>query len=150
MKLKAMVIDDSRVMRNMVMQSLTKTGLAEFEFTEAEDGSDALGKFNPKNFDILFVDWNMPKLTGIDLVKKIRASGKTERVKIIMVTSEKSMGKIQEALDKAGADEYITKPFTVEELARKLSKVLQKIPATQIEPAASKTGGFFGKLLGGG
>jgi two-component system chemotaxis response regulator CheY len=78
MKLKAMIVDDSRIMRSMIIQSLRKTQLAEFEFTEAEDGTEALARFRTKQTDILFVDWNMPNLTGIDLVRKLRATGKTE------------------------------------------------------------------------
>jgi two-component system chemotaxis response regulator CheY len=149
MKLRALVVDDSRVMRNLVMQSVRKTELAEFEFIEAEDGSDALGKFNPKAIDIMFVDWNMPKMTGIDFVRKVRATGKTEHIPIVMVTSEKSMGKMQDALDSAGANEYITKPFGPDELSRKLTKLIAGIPSHKSEDAAGKSGGFFGKLFGG-
>jgi two-component system, chemotaxis family, chemotaxis protein CheY len=146
MKLKALVVDDSRVMRSIIIQSVRKTELAEFEFIEAEDGSDALGKFSPKHTNIMFVDWNMPRLTGIDFVRQVRASGKTAHIPIVMVTSEKSMGKIQEALDEAGADEYITKPFTVEEMSRKLSRLIAAMPAAKPEEPA----GFLGKLFGGG
>jgi two-component system chemotaxis response regulator CheY len=146
MKLKALVVDDSRVMRSMIMHALRKTELAEFEFVEAEDGCDALGKLNPKHTDIMFVDWNMPKLTGIDFVRRVRATGKTGHIPIVMVTSEKSMGKIQEALDEAGANEYITKPFTLDEVTRKLSRVLSAMPAAKPEEAP----GLLGKLFGGG
>lgn len=148
MKLRALVIDDSRVMRNMVMESLRRTQLAEFEFTEAEDGSDALGKFNVKTTDIVFVDWNMPKMSGIDFVRKARALGKTEHIPIVMVTSEKAIGKVEEALDKAGATAYISKPFTVEYMQKKLSPIIDEVSKRQVDkPAAS--GGFFSKLVGG-
>jgi two-component system chemotaxis response regulator CheY len=150
MKLRALVVDDSRVMRNLVIQSIRNTELADFEFIEAEDGSDALTKFNPKTIDIMFVDWNMPKITGIEFVRKVRATGKTEHIPIVMVTSERSIGKIEEALDQAGANEYITKPFGADELARKLSKLVRGIPAQRTEDAAGTTAGFFGKLFGGG
>ncbi len=144
MKLRAMIVDDSRVMRSMIIQSLRKTGLAEFEFTEAEDGADALARFHPKHTDILFLDWNMPKMTGIDLVRKLRAAGKTEQIPIVMITSEKSMGKIEEALDEAGANEYLTKPFTVDELTRKLSRLIAGMPAARHEAQ----GGILSKLFG--
>ena len=132
------------------MQSLRKTELAEFEFTEAEDGEAALVRFSPRNTDILFVDWNMPNLTGIDLVRKLRASEKSRRVPIVMVTSEKAMGKIQEALDEAGADEYLTKPFTVEELTRKLSRLLAAPSSGYHEEPPSPPAGsrLLGKLFG--
>lgn len=145
MKLRALVIDDSRVMRNMVMESLRRTALAEFEFSEAEDGSDALTKFNPKTTDIVFADWNMPNMSGIEFVRKVRSMGKTEHVPIVMVTSEKTVSKIEEALDAAGANAYITKPFTVDYMQKKLSPLIEGMdkPATD-KPAA---GGFFSKLV---
>jgi two-component system chemotaxis response regulator CheY len=132
MKLKALVIDDSRVMRNMVIQSLQKTKLSEFDFVEAEDGADALTKFNPNEFNIAFVDWNMPNMTGVEFVRKVREKEEFEHMPMVMVTSEKTMGKIQEALDGAGADCFICKPFTVEELQVKLKKVIEKAQQMQM------------------
>lgn len=112
MKLTALVIDDLRVMREMLMDALDKTELAEFEYVEAEDGVDALSKFNPKAIDIVFADWNMPRMTGIEFVRRARANPAASDVPIIMVTSEKTMGKMQTALDKVGANGYVCKPFT--------------------------------------
>ncbi len=109
MKLNALVIEDCAIMRNMLMQMLPLTGLAEFKFTEAENGVDALARFSPDKTDIVFVDWNMPKLTGIEVVRKIRASGKTGHIPIIMVTGLGTVGNVEEALDNAGASVYITK-----------------------------------------
>jgi two-component system chemotaxis response regulator CheY len=149
-KLKALVVDDSKVMRQMVMQLIRKTELADFEFIEAQDGNDALHKFNPRSTDIMFVDWNMPEMNGIDFVKRVRATGKTEHIPIVMVTSEKTMGKVQEALDKAGANEYITKPFTVEEMARKLSKLMQTMPAHEPNASSGSPGGLLEKIFRGG
>lgn len=143
MKLKALVVDDSRVMRNMVMQTLRHTKLAEFEFVEAEDGEDAFNKFGQNKIDIVFCDWNMPKVTGIEFVKKVRATSKNDEVPIVMVTSEKSMGKIMEATDNAGADAYICKPFTADQLTQKLTKIIEDLEKRK------PSGGFFGKLLGG-
>ncbi len=149
MKVKALVIDDSRVMRNMVMQSLRQSGLADFEFTEAEDGADGLGKFNPKNTDIIFVDWNMPRMTGIDFVRKVRGNQNAAHVPIVMVTSEKSVGKIEDALDQAGADAYITKPFTSDILKKELDRIIARVgEGKSAAPAAKPGGGFFSKLLG--
>jgi two-component system chemotaxis response regulator CheY len=141
MKMRAMVVDDSRVMRNMVMQALRKTRLAEFEFVEAEDGADALKKFNPSGLDIVFADWNMPNMNGIDFVRHVRAMANTDHIPIVMVTSEKAMGKVETALDEAGANEYICKPFTVEQLERKLSGLFAEIAQNQ-----QKSSGFFSKL----
>jgi two-component system chemotaxis response regulator CheY len=149
LQLKALVIDDSRVMRNMVMQNLQKAHLAQFEFVEAGDGAEGLAKFKPDEIDICFVDWNMPNMTGIDFVRKARAVPGAENTIMVMVTSEKAMGKIEEALDSAGANAYICKPFTPEDMDLKLRKLLveleQKLIAAQ-QPAAK--GGLLGKIFG--
>lgn len=144
MKLRALVVDDSRVMRMMVMESLRKTSLAEFEFLEAEDGEKALEKFNPKKVDIVFADWNMPNMSGVDLVRAIRATGKSDHIPIIMVTSEKTLGKMDEALDDAGANAFISKPFTVDYMIQKIGGIVDTIEANQ------KGGGskFYGNLVG--
>jgi two-component system chemotaxis response regulator CheY len=149
MKIRALVADDSRVMRNMVMQTLRQTALGEFEFTEAEDGADALGKFNPRSIDLVFVDWNMPKMTGMEFVRKVRVAGHTVRTPIVMVTSERSVGKIEDALASGGADVYITKPFTVDGLKRQIEPIVEKLASERAAAAAApRSGGFFSKLLG--
>jgi two-component system chemotaxis response regulator CheY len=150
-KLRALVVDDSRIMRRMVMDAVTKTNVATFEFTEAEDGADALSKFDPASIDIIFADWNMPKMSGIEFVHKVRSMKHTEGIPILMVTSEKTMGKMEIALDKAGADGYVCKPFTVEEMQRKVARVMSKIQArAQQAPDDKKpSGGFFSKLMQG-
>jgi len=149
LQLKALVIDDSRVMRNMVMQNLLKARLAEFEFVEASDGADGLTKFNPAEFDVCFVDWNMPNMTGIDFVSQARTVPGAENTIMVMVTSEKSMGKIEEALDSAGASAYICKPFTPEDLDMKLRKLFDELEAKLLkEQQPAPSGGLLGKLFG--
>ena len=134
-----MVVDDSAIMRKMVMKNLSASELANFSFTEAQDGQDALDKFKDGEFDILFVDWNMPNMSGIELVRAVRAKEKG-KVSIVMVTSESTMARIEEALEDAGADSYICKPFTPEVVCKKLAPVLENLNASK------KKGGFFAKL----
>ena len=89
-----------------------------FEFTQAEDGQIALEKFKSGDFDIAFVYWNMPNMTGVDFVKEVRKLEKfndLDPMVTVMVTSERTIGKIQVALDEAGADGF-SKPFTAAEL----------------------------------
>lgn len=160
MILNALVVDDSGIMRKMVMKSLTEANLGEFAFTEATDGEDALTKFDPRTIDICFVDWNMPKMTGIEFVRaaraKIREIGNCDDTPLIMVTSEKTMGKVQEALDEAGADAFISKPFTADELSRKLKKIVEEAQALKVqrereavsEQEEQPKKGFFSKLFG--
>ena len=146
MKIRALVVDDSRVMRNLVMKSLRETELGEFEFFEAEDGKDALDTLSLQPIDIMYVDWNMPNMSGVQFVAKVRSSERSKRTPIIMVTSERGIGKIEDALDRAGADAYITKPFTVDELKRQTEPLITKMTSPVSAP---KSGGFFSKLIGG-
>lgn len=152
MMLKALVIDDSRVMRSVVMTTLRRSGLAEFEFTEAEDGADGLAKFDPQTTDIVFADWNMPNMTGIDFVRAVRAAHSQPRVPIVMVTSERTTAKMDEALNSAGADAFICKPFTTDDVEQKLSGILAALgagpgAAAPATPApAARPGGFFSAL----
>ena len=147
LNLRALVIDDSRVMRAMVIKNLQATRLAEFAFVEAEDGADALAKFDPATIDICFVDWNMPTMTGVEFVRQARARGDAGLVPMVMVTSEKTMAKIEEALVQAGADAYICKPFTPDDLKAKLQKLVDRL-AGQLSGNAPAGGGFFSRLLG--
>lgn len=158
-QLRALVIDDSGVMRKMVIKSLTEAKLAEFEFIEAEDGQIGLDKLKANEIDIAFIDWNMPNMNGVDFVKHVRKDEKSndnDPMPLVMVTSEKTMGKVQEALDDAGADGFISKPFTVDEMKIKLKKHVDKAQmmrsrknrakqAASAEPQSA--GGWFGKMF---
>jgi two-component system, chemotaxis family, chemotaxis protein CheY len=143
----ALVIDDSRVMRNMVMQALQKARLATFTFIEAQDGADALTKFDPKTIDICFVDWNMPNMTGVEFIKKARSTGAAFDIPMVMVTSERAINKIEEALNAAGADAFICKPFTPEDMQVKLQKVINKVETRKQPAGQAGGGGFFSNLF---
>ena len=119
-KIKALVIDDSKIMRSAVKRTLNQLMLADFEYVDAKDGEDALNKFNDE-IDIMFVDWNMPNMTGVEFAKAVRDKG-YEKIPIIMVTAEKSMGKVDKALTEGGANEYITKPFTADKMHKAISE----------------------------
>ena len=138
MDVRALVVDDSGIMRKMVMRSLKETELAEFTFVEAEDGVDALQKFDPDEIDMVFADWNMPNMTGIELVRMIRET--CEDIPIVMITTESTMAKVEEALDSAGADGYVVKPFTPDVLTKKLTPLFERMAA------GGDSKGFFGKL----
>ncbi len=140
MDIHALVVDDSGIMRKLVMRSLLESKLAQFMFTEAKDGLDALKAFDPEKINMIFVDWNMPNMNGIDFVKKVRES-QTKHVPVVMITTESTMGKVEEALDQAGVDCFIVKPFTTEVLQKKLTPLFDKLSEQgKVEP------GFFGKL----
>jgi two-component system chemotaxis response regulator CheY len=149
MKLTALVVDDCAQMRDLLVQLLPLTGLAEFRFTQAADGVEALERLRSGRYDIAFVDINMPKMTGMAFVRKARAMPANSQLPIVMVTGETSLGKIEEALDEAGADVYITKPFTVADLKRQLSKLIEGMAARQ-EQRRARGPGFLTRLLGTG
>lgn len=141
MRLKALIIDDSAVMRRMVRMALSDAGLGEFDFVDAEDGDQALKTFFDGGFDIVFCDWNMPKVSGIEFLNRVRKQPKYAGTPIVMVTSEVLLGKIAEATAD-GADAYIRKPFTAESFNKELSGIVEKARSRK------KPSGFFGKLLG--
>lgn len=157
LKLKALVIDDSRIMRNMVKDNLLKTGLAEFEFTEAGDGAEAIDIFDPDKVDIVFVDWNMPKMNGIEFARHVRSLGYANHVPVVMITSESAEGRQESAYETARITCYITKPFTLDQVKEKIAPVIEKLAQRQHSTVGKPTaptaapkpgGGFFSKLMG--
>jgi two-component system chemotaxis response regulator CheY len=115
--MKALVVDDSRATRTILKRSLANAG---FEVVEAGDGKqalDELAKTGP--LDLALVDWNMPVMTGYELICEVRARRDLDRMAIMMVTTESEATQVQRALD-AGANEYVMKPFTDDVLKEKL------------------------------
>mgnify|MGYP005856926067 CR=1 FL=1 len=126
MKLTALVIDDSKIMRMIIMKLLNESGLAKFKFIEARNGLEALHLFNPEKIDICFVDWNMPKMDGLEFVIKARQMAPMKKIPMIFITSEKCIGKM-DCAGEQGADSYITKPFNVDILKFKLQPIIERL-----------------------
>lgn len=113
----ALVIDDSRVMRKLLGRLLTQCG---FEVAEAGDGAEGLERLGAGPLpQLALVDWNMPHMNGVDMIRAVRARRDYDALRILMVSSETSADQVAEALQ-AGADEYLMKPFTAEGLHAKL------------------------------
>lgn len=128
MPVKALVVDDSSIMRKMVMRTLARSNLAEFDFIEAKDGIAALEKFQQNAVDVVFVDWNMPRMTGIEFVKAIRTiEGK--HTPVVMITTEGTDDRISEAKKSARVDYYITKPFSPEDFSVGLKQLFAELAA---------------------
>ena len=116
-----LVVDDSRIMRNIVKNYFSEQKIP-CQYVEAENGSEALDILMKQPIDMVLLDWNMPKLSGIDFLKKVRAISKYAKLPIIMVTSESARYNVIEAL-KQGATDYIIKPINGKMFAEKISKL---------------------------
>jgi two-component system chemotaxis response regulator CheY len=119
--MRLVIADDSRVMRQIVMRTLRQAGLEGHEIVEAVDGSDALAKIQDGDPDLVLSDWNMPHMSGIELLQALRSSGNT--VPFGFVTSEGS-DQMRETAEQAGALFLIAKPFTPEAFHDALSPYL--------------------------
>jgi two-component system chemotaxis response regulator CheY len=121
--MKVLVVDDFPTMRRIVKTLLKQNGFS--NFIEAEDGEEAYETLK-KNPDIEFIvsDWNMPKMTGIELLKTVRADPKFKHLPFLMVTAEAEKENIIEAV-KSGVSNYVVKPFTGQTLAEKLAKIFK-------------------------
>lgn len=119
--MKILVVDDSRIMRNIVKNTLKSMYDVEDGFVEAEDGEEAFKILESKVIDLVLLDWNMPRLNGLDLVKKLRKMDQYKTLPIIMVTSEAAKYNVIEAV-KAGVNDYLVKPVTEKNLYNKVRK----------------------------
>ncbi len=121
--MKALVVDDSRSMRNIVKSALKGMKLFD-EIVEAKDGIDALEKIKESGpYTVIFLDWYMPRMEGYDCLVKIRENANWNNTKVMMVTTENQQENVIKAV-MAGANEYLMKPFTPEMLEEKIRMVL--------------------------
>lgn len=119
--MKFLIVDDSTTMLRIIKNSLNKLGYD--DIVEADNGVSALEVLEKGKVDVILTDWNMPKMDGLTLVKKVRETDKATQ--ILMVTTEGEKGSILEAL-KAGVNNYIVKPFTPDTLKEKIEAIGRK------------------------
>jgi two-component system chemotaxis response regulator CheY len=119
--MKFLVVDDSATMRRIVINSLGRIGHS--QVVEAGDGGEALQKFDA-SIGCVITDWNMPSMSGLDLVKALRGHPDGQKVPILMVTTRSVREDILAAIE-AGVNNYIVKPFTPQVLKEKLDAVLK-------------------------
>ncbi|MSU60940.1 MAG: response regulator [Pedosphaera sp.] len=118
--MRLLVIDDSRAVRLVLSKFLGELGI---ESAQAGDGLEALEAFEGDlDFDGALVDWDMPRMNGLEFVQAIRERSEFDGKKLIMVTAQTSMGNVVEAIN-AGANDYLMKPLTKEMLEEKLRLV---------------------------
>ena len=122
--LKFLVVDDFSTMRRIVRNLLKELGYTNVD--EAEDGVVALQKLRGgSGFQFVVTDWNMPNMTGIELLKNIRADASLKHLPVLMITAEAKKENIVEAAQN-GASGYIVKPFTAGTLEEKMNKIFEK------------------------
>jgi two-component system chemotaxis response regulator CheY len=122
--MKVLVVDDFSTMRRIVKNILRQLGYANVD--EAEDGNGALAKLHQEKYGLVLTDWNMPNMTGIDLVKAIRGDSAIKETPILMVTAEAKKENVLEAIQ-AGVNNYVVKPFTPETLREKIEKIFENL-----------------------
>lgn len=129
--MKILVVDDMSTMRKIIKKSLTQFGFT--NITEADDGAPAWQLIqdackNQEPFEFIISDWNMPGMTGIDLLKNVRGFEATKKLPFLMVTAEAEQANVINAI-KAGVSNYIVKPFTADALKSKIEKIF--VPQTK-------------------
>jgi two-component system chemotaxis response regulator CheY len=122
---KILVIDDMSTMRKIVRNMLNKMGFSNIE--ETEDGEPAWKMINEASeagtaYDFIVSDWNMPGMTGLDLLKNIRSSEKFKKLPFLMVTAEAEQANVVIAV-KAGVSNFVVKPFSIQTLKEKIDKI---------------------------
>ncbi|MBP7765386.1 MAG: response regulator [Deltaproteobacteria bacterium] len=122
--IKILVVDDFATMRKVVRNLLKQVGYE--DIVEAEDGVMALKALKSQKIDVVVSDWNMPNMSGLELLKAVRADADLAKTPFLMVTAEALQDNVVAAV-KAGVSNYIVKPFTAEVLNEKIKKIMDSI-----------------------
>lgn len=123
--MKVLIVDDMNTMLKIQKSMLKKMGFT--NITEANDGKPALKLIHEAHdagepFEFIMSDWNMPDMSGLDLLKNLRADERFKKVPFLMVTAEAEQANVVEAV-KAGVSNYVVKPFTYDSLMAKIAKI---------------------------
>jgi two-component system chemotaxis response regulator CheY len=118
--MKVLVVDDFSTMRRIVKNILRQLGFS--NIIEADDGTTAMEVLQREKVDLIISDWNMPEMTGIELLRQVRSSEELKDMPFLMVTAEAQQENIIEAV-KAKVSNYIVKPFTADTLHEKIEKI---------------------------
>ncbi|MEW6248563.1 MAG: chemotaxis response regulator CheY [Nitrospirota bacterium] len=120
--MKILVVDDMSTMRRIIKNILKQLGFNNVE--EAEHGQEAISKLKADKYGFVVSDWNMPVMSGIDLLRTIRSDEQLKGIPVLMVTAEAQKDNLMEAIQ-AGVSNYIVKPFTAETLQEKMNKIFK-------------------------
>ena len=119
--MNVLIVDDYKTMLRIIRNLLKQIEFSNVE--EASDGAEALSKLRTGNFGLVISDWNMAPMTGLDLLKEVRADARLKHTPFIMITAESKTENVV-AAKQAGVSNYIVKPFNAETLREKIEKVL--------------------------
>ena len=119
-----LVVDDFSTMRRIVKNLLKELGFSKFD--EADDGATAWPMIQTGKYDFIVSDWNMPQMSGLDLLKNVRKHEKLKGTPFLLITAEAKRSQILEAAE-AGVDGYIVKPFTAATLNGKIQKIFERV-----------------------
>jgi two-component system chemotaxis response regulator CheY len=122
-EVRALIVDDSSVMRKIVERSLRQAGLESLVIFEASSGSEGLDLLKTQPVDLIISDINMPSMDGLEFLRQLRAQKLAPDVPVVMITTESSMEFVQQAIQ-AGAKSYIRKPFTPEQVKERVLSLL--------------------------
>ncbi len=122
--MKILIVDDFATMRRIIRNLLRELGFTNTH--EADDGDTALPMLQSGNFDFVVSDWNMPRMTGLDLLRAVRADVNLNELPVLMVTAESKRERIVEAAE-AGVNGYVVKPFTAGTLEEKINEIFARI-----------------------
>jgi two-component system chemotaxis response regulator CheY len=123
LSMKVLVVDDFATMRRILKNILKQIGFT--KITEADDGSTALAALKNEKADLIISDWNMPKISGLELLKAVRSDESMKDTPFLMVTAEAQKDNVIQAVQ-AGVSNYIVKPFTAEAIKEKLEQIFKK------------------------
>ena len=124
--LKILIVDDFATMRKVIRNLLKQGGFE--NVVEAEDGVAALKVLKSQPVDFIISDWNMPNMSGLELLKSVRSDDELKALPFLMVTAEALKDNVVAAV-KAGVSNYIVKPFTAEVLNEKIEKIVKSLAA---------------------
>lgn len=143
MSIRILVVDDASFIRDMVKKHL-RDHIAEVEVVDAVDGNRALAALKQQAVDIILSDWEMPNLSGEELLRAVRSDERTAKIPFIMISSRGDRNHVVKAIQ-SGVSDYLSKPFTPEELLRKVYKqlnIIGKNPTVTAPRAAAATQGI--------
>ena len=123
-EIRALIVDDSSVMRKIVERALRQAGLDAMVVHEAGSGTEAIDLLRAQEVDLILSDINMPSMDGLEFLRQMRAQNRAQGVPVVMITTESSEEHVKQAIQ-AGARGYIRKPFTADQVKERVLPLLQ-------------------------